>query len=227
MYNVTTKLELNLFDGKTVVGDMSKMSTFVMKYKIPAVVIDHRYIETALWERTRHSGQFKIICPVDFPHGRHFALEKIRDLPQAALSADGFEIMLSANLSDKECLNELRVITEFFHKSIDPTKELRWVLGYRSRSYESVRAFLPHITKWPVAFIRTDNNLTVPTFDIKKHNADITEIKNYVGCPIKISGNVDLDTINSVPLARRFDVNMTQARTIIKQLQTKNAMSKT
>lgn len=217
MFQITTKMEVNIRRGKTAATDMFQLSTFLIKSRIPAVVVEPEFVENILIDRSKYVNAYKVICAVDFHNGKHFALEKIRDLPQAALSADGFEILVSPNRPDKESLNELRGLTQFF-KSIDPMKEIRWVLGLRTREIPNLECILEHMRTWPGSFIRTDTNLEIPSLGIDDYIEDIDFIRSKVSTPIKVSGNVDFALINALSdVASRFDVTATQARKIARE----------
>jgi hypothetical protein len=168
-----------------------------------------------LVERTRYVGRYQVICAVDFPAGRNFASEKMRGLPKASLIADGFEILLTAGHTDKESLNELKSISDFILKYIDPTKEIRWVLGLHQRQREQVFNIMPHLKHYPAKFIRTDVHLSVPNVDLNAHQCDINFIRGHVGTQVKVSGNVNLELIKALTdQVGRFDVNFSQAKDI-------------
>jgi deoxyribose-phosphate aldolase len=223
MFNITTRLEVNI-QGVAAGADINGLSTFVSKNKIPVIVSDPAYIEGVLVERSKFLGQYQVICTVDFPNGKHFASEKMRDLPKAAMLADGFDIMVSAKKTDRESLNELRAISDFILKYVDPTKEIRWVLGLRHREYDDVRNMMSHFKNCPAKFIRTDNHLVLPKIDINSHLLDIEFIKSSVAIPIKLSGNITLTTINeTINAVSRYDVSVQQAKEIIKELKSYQA----
>jgi deoxyribose-phosphate aldolase len=219
MFNITTRLEVNI-QGMAAGADINGLSTFISKSKIPVIVSDPAYIEGILVERTKFRGQYQVICTVDFPNGKHFASEKMRDLPKASMLADGFDIMVSAKKTDRESLNELRAISDFILKYIDPTKEIRWVLGLRHRNYEDVRNVMSHLKNCPAKYIRTDNHLILPKLDINSHQLDIDFIRASVATPIKLSGNITLATINeTINAVSRYDVSVQQAKDIVKELK--------
>ena len=218
MYNVTTKLEVNFRKGRSVATDMIGFSTLLMKYKIPVAVIDPMFIDQHLIERMRTGGQYKIITMVDFDSGKSYSLEKLRYLPKSIFVADGIEVLLSPNRTDKESMNELKVIYEFV-RNLNPLMEIRWVFGFRTRTHQSMINFMQYLKNYPATFLRTDTNVEVPSLDFERHKQDIEFIRQHCGIPIKVSGNITLDMIKNLPEAARFDVSVTQAKKIINELK--------
>lgn len=218
MFNITTKLEINIRKSPSVATDVIGLNILMVKNKIPALIIDPEFIEPMFFERTKVNGTYKIITTVDFYNGRAYALDKLKDLPRFALESEGLEIMVSPNRTDKESLNELKTIVEFL-KKINPLLDIRWCLGLRTRSYDSVKFPLTHFKTWPCSFIRTDINLQVPNLTVEKHRADIAYIKSLSGLPIKVSGNVDINLIRELTGINRFDVSVTQFKNIVKALK--------
>lgn len=217
MLSYSTKMEVNLFNSKSVATDMQQLSNFIIKNRIPVVVTEPDFVENVILDRNKFSPAYKIICAVDFSTGKHYALEKIRDLPRNALLADGFEFRVTHGKSDKESLNELRALTEFIKKTIDPTKEIRWALGLRTVTRDNYDKTIQHMKQWPASFIRTDINLDSPSATVDAHKDDIGFIRERVALPIKISGNIDYDTmLTLMGRAARFDVTVSQAKRILK-----------
>ena len=222
MFNITSKLELNLLKGSAA-SDFDSVGAFLIKSRIPVVVVDPEFIEAMIIERVRCQGAFKIITAIDFDKGRNYAIDKFKLLPQSIFAADGYDVLLTDGRTEKECLNELRAVSEFV-RSIDALKEIRWTLGLRTRSHEKMGLFLPHIRAWPASYIRTDSALVSPAATAEKHEDDIGFIKNELATPIKLCGNVTLDTINTFGInaggvVHRFDVNMSQAKHIIHEIK--------
>lgn len=222
MLQQTTKLEINIRRGKSAPQDMDGVGTLMVKNRIPALVTDPDFIDLMLFERMRINGQYKIITTVDFENGKQYAMDKFRSLPQNALKTDGFEILLSPDRTDKESLNELRIVTEFCRQS-NPLAEIRWVFGFRTRQPQQLQHFYPYLKKWPAQFLRTDINLEVPGLTITKHLEDVTRIRNFCGTSIKVSGNINLAMIKELsPRVARFDVNVSQAKRILFELKEEN-----
>lgn len=221
-FSISVKMEVNLLRSKTASGDHINLARWVIKNRVPAIVVDPLYVEASLVERVKHRGQYKIICSVDFESGKHYGLEKMRPLPKAIMTADGFDILLTGNRTDKEHLNELRILSEFIHENIHKSKEIRWTLGLRTREQTAIALALPHFKKWPATFIRTDHNVlpAKQANEYERHVRDVEFIREYTGLPIKVSGNVDYETyLKLKDSVKRFDVTFNQAKSIIKTAQ--------
>jgi hypothetical protein len=222
MLQLTTKMEINV-TARTLAADIGQLSTFIIKNRIPAVVTDSQFLETLTLDRLKFGGgrtgrlAYKIICAVDFPRGKAYALEKLRNLPEnVVFLADGFDILLTGGRTDKEVLNELRGLSEFL-KKIDPTKELRWTLGCCTRNRVEIKKMLTNMVKYPGSFIRTDQNLESQV-SVDDHLSDIEFIRKVIATPVKVSGNVDYNTMQVLAgSAERFDVTLAKARTILKE----------
>lgn len=219
MFDITTRFEVNVLRGANVANDFNNLSNFLVKHRVPALVVDPMFIQPVLIERMRFRAQYKIIVAVDFDTGRRYAMEKLRPLPQEIFKADGLDILLSANRADKESFNEMKVLHDFIKNSINPMIEIRWVLGLRSRAYEDVANIMINLKKIPApTFVRTDINLVSPDHNMEQHAVDIDFIKSAVGAPIKLCGNVDLATISKFKgQVARFDVSVSQAKKIAKE----------
>lgn len=218
MFSMSHLLEINVFKGSTAPQDLSGIGTFAMKHGIQAIVSDPDFIQVLFTDRLRLGclNRYKIICAVDFDRGANFALAKLRSLPSYALSADGFDILLSAKRPDKESYNELKVIDEFIH-NLDQLKEIRWSLDFRSRSHADMASCMPYLIKFPAQFLRTGGAYLQTEVSLDSHLDDIQYIRKSVGTPIKVGGNLNLSTIIALKnRAARFDVTMTQARRILK-----------
>lgn len=217
MLQISTKLEINLLRNMKFQPGTHDLSSFVIKNRVPAVVAEPEHIEILVTDRARFGPKsalsYKIICAVEFWDDKKYALEKVRDLPQSALMADGFEVLLTPGRADKEALNELRGLTEFFRTL--GQKEIRWALALRTKPPTAYH--LEHMKKWPASFIRTDINLVSPSASIEVHAADIGLIKSMLATPVKICGDLDFGTISALMgEAARFDVSLDQARRILK-----------
>lgn len=216
MLQLTTKLELNVFNTKSLAMDMPHIGSFVIKNRVPCVVTVPELIDTILFERSKFSPAFKVICAVDF-FNKNYALQKIRNLSNNVFMADGFEFRVSSGRNDKESLNELRALTEFIKNGLGPSKDIRWALNLRAITYDNYMYLLNHMRKWPASFIRTDINIECPSVNYDTHMDDINFIKEKIATPIKVSGNINYSLMLTLAnKAARFDVNLTQARRILK-----------
>ena len=217
MWQYTAKMEVNVTQRATAAQDLNNFGSFIMKNRIPVVVVEPQFIDSILLERSRLAGPFKIIVAVDFDTGKSYAMDKIKFLPKNALNCDGLDILLTQNRSEMESFNELKAITEFIRK-INPTMEIRWTLGLHTRKPETIK-HLPHLVKHPGNLIRTESCCELPQLKIN-HQEDIDLIKKYCATPVKLCGNIDFPTIKEfLNKAARFDVSVQQAKRIIKVAQ--------
>ena len=100
--------------------------------------------------------------------------------------------------------------------------EIRWVLGLRTREFKSIQHYFKYFKDVPAQYIRIDPNIEnfIP---IKTHEENIALVKQHCGTPIKIGGDLSLSTIRQfMPIVSRFDVTVTQAKKIIKELTDEN-----
>jgi len=221
-FQITSKLELNLMNSGT---NPTYVTDFAIKNRIPAVVTPPGFVGPLNVQRSIKAGQFKIICTLDFQKGNSFAMDKFRDIDPDFRMADGFEILLCRERSEIETRNEMKVLYEFL-RQIDPTLEIRWCLGMYSRPEQQAIGALKVMRGWPPSFVRTDPHLIIPNVNGDRHVAAATLIKsNEVPYPIKVSGNIDLSTIETVLAAdtniKRFDVSIEQAVAIVKAAERK------
>lgn len=221
MNNISTRLEVNLLRNIVAASDMNHLGNFMIKYSIPAVVVDPNYIEHVMMERLAVGGKYKIICAVDFDTGRRFACEKMRPLPRASLGADGFDILLSAGRADKEAYNELKTLNDFIRENLGREKEIRWTFGFRVRTHESMKVYMPYLQTAPATYLRTDYNFNSPDVTAKTHLDDIAYLRQHSGTPIKVGGGgITLKSIEEIGVkAARFDVTIMEARDLIRQAE--------
>lgn len=226
MFQITSKLEINLLKNSGRVDfSGSQLSTFIIKNKIPAVVCSPELVEIVAVDRSQFSYAYKIYCAVDFDDGRNYGLDKVRNLPRSCLLADGFEIRLTAGRNEKETLNEMRGLTEFF-KQINVSKEIRWALSLRGTPPSQFDNCLKNVKKWPASMIRTDVNVDSPLASLESHVVDVSVVRNFTNFPVKISGDVDYDTVVSLMSdVARFDVSLDQARSIIRNFKDQRRIS--
>ena len=213
MFNITTKFELNL--QKATPAEASMASTYAVKNRVPAVVVSPELFLMSVNETAMKRAQYKIIVAVDFEHlGKNYALDKIRDLPEEIIDADGFDILLTPKVTMIETNNEMKSLTTFL-KQRNPLAEIRWVVGFQTWESETLESVLSKAKDNPASYIRTDPNCHTP-IDIEKHHEYVDIIKGFVATPIKLSGNIDWKTLNSLKdKVGRFDVTVSQARSII------------
>lgn len=216
------RFEVNLVRGATAAIDMTNLGIFCIKNSIPTVVTDPSFCEIVLMDRLRLGAtlRYKVICTVDFEDDKHFAIQKFRNIPKGALGADGFEILLSPARADKEAYNELKALTDFIKQNLDPTKEIRWCFGFRSRPYEELEAFMQYLPQFPATYLRTDHNMITSGIPLVTHQKDIEFLRTYVGSPIKVSdGAISMENLDALSMkVERFDVTLGQAKRLVQKI---------
>ena len=217
MFNPSS-FEINLVKGDpSVASSFSQLGTFMVKYKMPAVVTDPMFIDGVLFEKIKCGDRFKVICAVDFDGGKGYAGEKFRNLPRSAVSADGFDILISARKLESEMYNELNDICRFIRENLSQTKEIRWTLGLRARTYDAMKLAMPAIKKFPPQFVRT-THLNLPDVSLETHLKDVEFIRSYTGAAIKVGGGLTVSVVEALSnKVSRFDVTLAQAQKLIRQ----------
>jgi len=215
MYHVTTRLEVNVFSRS--IGDIDGLTSFVVKHRIPTIVVDPALLEVLIIERSQFNYAHKVICVIDFEN-KNYSFNKMKDLGKGIWAADGYEILVSPNRTDIETMNEMKSLREFIIR-YEPTKEVRWALNLRNKRLDFSHA-LKHAKSIPGSFIRTDINLVSPAAILDAHREDVDFIKKVVATPIKVSGSVNYDLIMALGQSvARFDVTLSQARDVVAGVQ--------
>ena len=216
--DIITKLEIDVLQGNEILEAFE----LAHKYRLPAVVIHPSLSSDALVCRGRSKGNYKIITPIDWPKGDLFATNKFKGLSLDSLETDGFEIYLSGNKSVDDTKKEIIACTDFIKKYMGELFEIRFVVGTRSREAESLNNIYEafrHV-KNP-NMVRDDIILKTQNYraNTEVHNQFLENFKNFISCPMKISGNIDdKKTILECTTAKRFGVNLQQAKSIIRNI---------
>jgi hypothetical protein len=212
MLQITTRLELNALDKMV---NPVRVGAFVFKHSCPAIVTVPSLVAPFIADRVSKRGKYKIIAVIDYPDGKNFAMQKLRDLSEDALAADGFDIMYSNGHTGKEIDNEVRLISEFL-KSVNPVAEIRWIVGSYGRGISEQH--IDAIVKYPCNWVRLDPYTLKNGVGLEDHKKAIAVVRNKIVTPIKISCNVTYETIEAFKSDRnmRFDVNLNQASNIIR-----------
>jgi len=217
MFPYTTKMEINLRNSKTLPHDLNNLPIFMIKNRIPALVVPPELLELVAAERVVHNADYQIITMVDWEDGNHYAMDKLKLLTKMALQTDGLEIRLSHDRNDMECHNELSSILDFI-KKFNPLMQVRWVFEFRKICYDSYKHFFKHMKKFPATFVRTSTIVELANnFDVVEHARDIERIKQEYAGQVKISGNITKKVMDDVKAAR-YDVTVDQAKSIIKEI---------
>lgn len=216
MFSYTTKMEINLRNSKTLPHDLNNLPIFMIKNRIPAIVVPSELLELVAAERVVHNADYQIITMVDWEDGNHYAMDKLKLLSKMALQTDGLEIRLSHDRNDMECHNELASILDFI-KKFNPLMQVRWTFEFRKFCYDSYKHFFKHMKKFPATFVRTSTIVELANnFDVAEHARDIERIRQEYAGQIKIGGNITKKIIDEVK-AGRYDVTVDQAKNIIKE----------
>jgi hypothetical protein len=220
---IMTRLEINVLTPDI---DIAAVSTFAIKHRCPAIVITPEFAPAVLTDRAAKNGQYNIINAVDFPDGKSFCFDKFRDLQDVmTLEVDGMDILLTSNKTHVETKNEVKSLVEFLRQAVNPTWDLRYVLGYFTRSTEEIDNMLDAAKVYAPSLIRIDQHLEIPNVGVEQHIKAIKNLRPKTPKHMKVSGNVDLTTIEEllkIDTRLRFDVTMKQALHIANQIAQRN-----
>lgn len=216
---IFTKLEIDVMQG----NELSDSVDLAIKHRFPALVVHQGLAGDAIRLRGARRGRFRIITPVDWPKGEHFGTFKFRNMLLDSLEADGFEICLTGNKNAIETRNEAKAISDFVTNHIGELTEVRFVLGTTLFTEENIAAMCEGLkgVRTPT-YLRNDTQvrLQVSKANANLHNALIDKILGTLSVPIKLSGNINgIKAVATCDRARRFAVNLSQARTIVKEFQ--------
>ena len=218
MYNITGKLEINMISPEI---DPAATSNFALKHRCPAIVMNPEFVPAMLVDRSAKSGQYKIIAAIDFPNGKNFALDKLKHIDPMGLEVDGMDILISQHRTEIDIMNELKTLTEFIRGSINPAMSIRVVLKSYSSKWEEIQHCFEAIKKYGPNMVRIDQHLELPKIGLAEHVDCIEKLRQAVSKPLKISANVDLETIETLSKLEKnikFDVTPKQAHSIINEL---------
>lgn len=200
--------------------DVRAVSDFAIRHRCPAIVIAPEFAPMMLTDRSAKNGQYKLIAAIDFPNGKNFCYDKFKTLDIMSLEVDGMDILLTKGRTEVESKNEAKALGEFLRGSINPTLDIRYVLGCYCNQWSDVEKFLKAAKVHTPNAIRIDQHLELPNIEFKNHKRAISKIRQFTSRPLKISGNIDLTTIErliDVDRNLRFDVSISQAIAIINQ----------
>ncbi len=218
--SIMTRLEIDVMQA----SELEEASAFAFKYKIPALIIHQSLSSDGLIIRGRIGGQYKIITPVNWPNGEHLGIRKFRGMSTDSLEADGFEVMLTPNLSEIDTRKEASEISDFIRTRFQPGLEIRFVIGTSNcSSPDDISKISAGLTKIPLpTCVRNDIHTKNQTSKANPtvHTGVMDSILKSLRIPIKISGNItDLKSINGHDRASWFAVNLSQAKNIIKEFK--------
>lgn len=217
-FQTTSKLELNIIKSAT---HPNAISDFAVRNRIPVIVSSPEFIGTLVQLRAIKNGQYRIVCAIDFPTGKSFAMDKLKNLSEDFYLADGYEILISPERTEVESRNEMRALHGFL-KQINPLIEIRWCLGAHTRPEKASLGALKGMSQYAPSYLRVEPHVRLPNVGIDEHKAFVEKAKELIPFPIKLSGNVDLDLIRAFEGDRQvkhFDVDIDQAVALVKALE--------
>jgi len=143
-------------------------------------------------------------------------MDKFRVVDGDFSACDGVDILLSTGRTQVETRNEIKSLYEFLRNM--NMLEIRYTLGAYTRPREELINMLKGMKDFPPRWIRLDQHLQKPNITVGHHKGMAEMIKEYMPTPLKISGNVDLETVKEFRSTKaRFDVSMAQAISIVKE----------
>ena len=212
--HIPHKLEIDVLQ----VSDVEEAAQLSYKYGFPAMIVHGSIINDALVARGKIKGKYKIITPIDWPKGEKSGSLKFRDAVAEIFETDGFEIMLSDEITGH--INaEVTQIVNFIRTNLGEHIDIRFVLGaYTRPNYADICAGLKNC-RLP-NFLRLDipTKGQVTKCNSDTHNQIISDIDKILSIPIKAAGNINNTTTIKNVNASRFAVNLVQARSIIKEM---------
>lgn len=191
------------------------------RHNCPAIVVMPEYVKEARVMRGIARGRFKIISAIDWPKGDKFNTDKFMGLQRDALEADGFEILLTAR-HQNDTLKEVKYLSKFAQQYLNPTFEMRAVLGCYATSRTE-----DHLINMCKALNQTPNITMIRTTHLTKINAAhshsdtqselVEKIKSICNRKVKVSGNITFKNRMGIR-AERFACTPEQAKALQKEL---------
>jgi hypothetical protein len=215
--SIFNRIELDVMHA----SELEEATELTVKYKFPAMVAPSQSPSEAIWLRGRRQGKHQIVTPVDWPKGDSYGMLKLRGLSSDAIDVEGFEILLTGGMKLDDTRREAKALTDFIKNQLSETVEVRFVLGAFQRERQNVLEMCKALldVRAP-AYIRTDHHLKlqVSKANTDTHNELIDDISSIVGVPIKLCGNISsVRTMTACTRAKRFAINLAQAKSIIKE----------
>lgn len=194
---------------------------FIVKYKCPAIVVTPELVASAIIDRGILHGRHQVICAVDWPKGTQYMSEKFRGMPADSLTADGYEILLTA-MDPDAITREVKFLRSFFDMHFNQLVELRFVLGYynQGRTQEQFDAMIGACKSIAApAMVRTTHLTKLSSADgsAQSQQQIVDHIRKVRPMPIKISGSVNLQSRLGCK-AERYACTLDQAIQLQKDL---------
>lgn len=205
-------------------SELQAATDLCITHSCSAIVIPPELCFDAQVARGIRNGKFKIIVAIDAPDGQRFENLKFIGIPQNSLNADGYEIALTPNRSENETLKEIAFIDNMHKSFFGQMVEFRYVIGMHQKNHTTngLKTTCNAIKSRPLPkYIRTSWLTTLPINakqSLTTHNDDINMIRQLCGAPIKISGNINMDSIEKIRV-QAFAVTLDQAKNIVAEMQ--------
>ncbi len=225
MYDLTSKLEINVFDRKVDPNHLVKVAS---QARVAAVLTSQpELIPHLQYLRASTGAPFKVILAVDFDRrGANFVISKFSEMAPVWTQADGFDIVLSPRQSPMEIKNEISVLSSHLSK-VCPNAEIRYcinMLSFDSAVVENMIKFINEQNNPRPAFIRLDQSLEMGNRNIVEYATKCLQmIRRTSPIPVKASTNVTLEGIRALKgQISRFDVSLKNAEAIIAKIKAEN-----
>lgn len=213
MLGTTTKLEINITPKEANVPP-NQVLDFIRRHGC-TIVVDPRLFHSYYLAKIKLGIKNKIGLLLDFPNGETSGINKFTNLPEEAVYADFFDILLNSSslASDlkKDLANSINTIKGMINSNADIRLTLR-----RDRDIENT---LKIAGSFPLSMIRDSQHLTSDV----DHEKLIKDIRMYSGLPIKLSGNVTYNLIKStyklLGSKGKYDVTFEQAKKIVQSIE--------
>ena len=216
-----TKIDLDVAknDRLDEAADLAK------KYFCKAIVVPPELVAQSLIMRGIKQAKFKIISQIDWLKGDQYGREKFRGITTEALSADGFEVMLTARDNYGDVFNELKYLAQFFGEYFAQLVEFRIVLGtdMPGRNKQVIEHMLNGCKHIPLpTYIRTTpgTRLNHTNSDLESLNKTVDNIKKIVNAPIKVSGAMSPDIYDHCK-ADQYGISIQQLKELVIEFDAK------
>lgn len=226
MLGITTKLEIHVDSSDIMHPD--KVMDFAKRWKCSAVIVAPDQFPTYFVSKIARNADVMLGVMIDFPHGKRKGTRKFHDVPNDVAEADIFEVMLEDGLSASTYKKEVAAISDIIKKTMNPTAQVRIVLGSHHRKTESINGAIQAARAAGCPMVRT-NPFVLGTKGLD-HGAEIITIKEQSSIPIKVSGEVDIGVIKDVGHMignkGRFAVDFEQANKIVNALKADDRLAR-
>ena len=216
VHSVIRKLEIDVMQS-TELDEAMELSH---RYRMPAIVVHPDLATEANVARARKQAKCSIITPIDWPKGESYGMAKMQNMSVAALSQDGFEILVSCD-NESKVKQEITTLINFIREHLPEAVEIRLVLGALSRERDEIATICDVLKYVPAPdIVRTDHNLRVQQAKANPQaNAELVEfIRTKTSRPIKLSGNISSVKALAGCEVDRYAVSLKQAQAIIKEM---------